>query len=81
MAISLSSAWEEFVARQVQDGRFSSAREVIEAGLSLVAQREAKLASLRATLETSATRGGANDEAAVQRRLDATAEALRAERP
>src|SRR4051812_6491828 len=48
--ISLSPSTEKFVARQVELGRYSSAREVVERGVQLLAQEETLLALDIATL-------------------------------
>ena len=58
MNVSIGERWEKFVEQAVKDGRYGSASEVVREGLRLVEEREAKLASLRETLEASIARGG-----------------------
>jgi putative addiction module CopG family antidote len=52
------NAWEDFVERLVTEGRYHSAEQVVSAGLSLVARREAKLNKLRDVIEASIAAGG-----------------------
>lgn len=75
--VSVGEHWERFAARMVQSGRYATVSEVFRDGLRLVEEREARLAALRGTVDAAIARGGAHDEEAVQRRLDATAEELR----
>jgi antitoxin ParD1/3/4 len=49
-SISLSDHLGSFVDRQVAEGRYGSASEVIRAGLRLLEEHETKLAALRAAL-------------------------------
>ncbi len=49
-SISLGDHFAEFVQRQVEEGRFGSASDVLRAGLRLLEEQEAKLAALRAAL-------------------------------
>ena len=77
MMISLSSRWEAFVAAQLQSGQFGSEREVLEAGLSLMAQRETKLEALRATIRASLAEGGALGAREVRIAIAAKADELR----
>ncbi len=49
-SISLSDHFADFVETQVAHGRYSSASEVVRAGLRLLEEREANLQALRATL-------------------------------
>jgi len=79
MAISLSSRWEAFVAEQVEAGHFTSEREVLEAGLELMAQRQAKLEALRGTIAASEARGGALSQKEVLETLRLRANELRSQ--
>jgi antitoxin ParD1/3/4 len=65
MNVSLGERWEGFVAGIVEEGRYASASEVVREGLRLVEEREAKLQSLRDTLNASIARGGRFDDADV----------------
>lgn len=58
MTIALSSRWEQFVAQQVEAGHFQSEREVLEASLALMEQRQTKLEELRAIIAASDAEGG-----------------------
>jgi antitoxin ParD1/3/4 len=58
MNVSIGERWEKFVETTVQEGRYSSASEVVREGLRLVEEREAKLAALRETLNASIAAGG-----------------------
>ncbi len=58
MNVSIGERWEGFVNTVVKEGRYGSASEVVREGLRLVEEREAKLASLRETLNASIERGG-----------------------
>jgi antitoxin ParD1/3/4 len=49
-SFSLGDHFSSFVEEQVQQGRYSSASDVVRAGLRLLEEQEAKLAALRAAL-------------------------------
>jgi antitoxin ParD1/3/4 len=49
-SISLGEHFERFIARQIQNGRYGSASEVIRASLRLLEEREQKLEALRQAL-------------------------------
>ena len=49
-SISLGGHFADFVEEQVARGRYSSASEVVRAGLRLLEEREASLQALRAAL-------------------------------
>jgi antitoxin ParD1/3/4 len=49
-SISLGGHFASFVDRQLAEGRFGSASEVVRAGLRLPEEQEVKLAALRAAL-------------------------------
>jgi antitoxin ParD1/3/4 len=57
MNVSIGERWENFVEEAVKAGRYGSASEVVREGLRLVEEREAKLKSLRATLDASIAAG------------------------
>ena len=71
MNLLIGDDWEGFVEDAVRSGRYASASEVVRQGLQLVQERDAKLSALRATLEASIARGGANTDDDVSRMLDA----------
>ena len=76
MNVSLGERWEGFVASIVEQGRYGSASEVVREGLRLVEEREAKLKSLRATLDASIERGGSHSDQDLNAALDAKAAQL-----
>jgi len=49
-SISLGDHYSGFVARQLAEGRYGSASEVVRAGLRLLEDHETRLAALRAAL-------------------------------
>ena len=79
MNVSLGDRWEKFVETTVQQGRYSSASEVVREGLRLVEEREARLAALRETLNSSIAAGGHVSDEELDADLAAEAEALRKE--
>ncbi len=59
MNLSLSEHWEEFIAEQVNSGRYNSASEVVRDGLRLI-EKQAQLDKLRKELEDAIKLGGSN---------------------
>ncbi|WP_299438785.1 type II toxin-antitoxin system ParD family antitoxin [uncultured Rhodospira sp.] len=57
ISISLGSHDTDFVDRQVSEGRYGSASEVVHAGLRLLEEHETRLAALRAALVAGETSG------------------------
>jgi antitoxin ParD1/3/4 len=49
-SVSLGGHFTKFIERQVAEGRYNSASDVVRAGLRLLEEEEAKLAALRAAL-------------------------------
>ena len=49
-SVILSEHFMAFIERQVQQGRYGSASDVVRAGLRLLEERESKLDALRAAL-------------------------------
>jgi len=58
-SISLGEFFSEFVEQQVASGRYTSASEVIRAGLRLLQEREEKLQALRQALQEGLDSGPA----------------------
>jgi antitoxin ParD1/3/4 len=49
-SVTLGKHFEEFIALQIRNGQFSSASEIIRAGLRLLEEKELKLGVLRQAL-------------------------------
>jgi antitoxin ParD1/3/4 len=77
MNISIGERWEKFVEKSVEDGHYGSASEVVQAGLQLVAEREAKIAVIRQILQQSIDEGGDISQEEMDDALDATTAALK----
>ncbi len=58
-SITLGEHFDGFIAQQINGGRFSSASEVVRAGLRLLEDNEQKLATLRHLLEEGEVSGTA----------------------
>ncbi|AJD46660.1 hypothetical protein A167_00210 [Alcanivorax sp. S71-1-4] len=50
-SITLGPHFDEFISTQVENGRYSSASEVVRAGLRLLEETESKLTRLRRLLD------------------------------
>lgn len=48
--ISLDTPFSEFVEQQVEEGRYASASEVVQAGLRLLEEQEAYVEAVRAAI-------------------------------
>jgi antitoxin ParD1/3/4 len=48
--VEVGESLQRFIEREVSEGRFGSPREVVEAGLLMLEEREVRLAALRKTL-------------------------------
>lgn len=70
MNVSVGQRWEEFIDQLVNSGRYASADEVMREGLRLVEEREAKLKSLRETIQASLAEGGENTVADARKRIE-----------
>jgi antitoxin ParD1/3/4 len=64
-SISLGDHFADFIEAQITQGRYSSASEVVRAGLRLLEEREASLQALRAAL-IEGERGGLLEDFALE---------------
>ncbi|MCB8880999.1 type II toxin-antitoxin system ParD family antitoxin [Acidisoma cellulosilytica] len=72
-SVSLGDHFTSFVERQVTEGRYGSATDVMRAGLRLLEDHETKLAALRAALTEGEESGQATEfdvEAFIARKQD-----------
>lgn len=79
MNVSIDPRWEKFIEEAVQDGRYSSASDVVREGLRLVQEREAETAALREKLRKSIEAGGDVSEEELDVFLEAEFEKLEKE--
>jgi antitoxin ParD1/3/4 len=49
-SVTIGAHFEQFIAKQIHEGRYGSASETIRAGLRLLEERELKLATLQKSL-------------------------------
>ena len=59
-SITLGDHFDEFIARQLETGRFGSASEVVRAGLRMLEDAETKLETLRNLLDEGEASGPAD---------------------
>jgi antitoxin ParD1/3/4 len=59
-SFSIGDHFISFIEAQVREGRYTSASDVVRAGLRLLEEQEAKLAALRAALDDG-ERSGVSD--------------------
>jgi antitoxin ParD1/3/4 len=71
MNVSVGKRWEEFIDELVRSGRYASATEVMREGLRLIEEREAKLKSLRETIQASLAEDGELTDQEVESELRA----------
>ena len=49
-SVTVADHFADFIERQIEEGRYESPRDVVQAGLQLLEERETKLKELRAAL-------------------------------
>ena len=70
-SISLGVHFENFIAQQIQGGRYGSVSEVVRSALRLLEEREEKLSMLRNALQEGEMSGKADyDMASIVSELD-----------
>jgi len=79
MDLLIGGRWESFVEEAIRSGRYASASEVVQEGLRLVQEREAKLQALRELIDAAEAQGGENSEEDVEQALDRVEARLREE--
>jgi len=72
MNVSVGENWENFVETVVKEGRYGSVSEVGREGLRLVEEREAKLKSLRETIQAAIAVGGSLTDEEVEANIEAS---------
>ena len=80
MDISIEPRLKGLVDELVKTGRYGTSSDVVNDGLRLIEEREAKLHALRDTLDASIARGGWRTTEQVADRLQETANRWRRER-
>ncbi len=60
-SVTLGPYYENFIARQIAEGRFGTTSEAIRAGLRLLEEREMQIAGLRRALIEGEQSGTAED--------------------
>ena len=70
MHVEIAPELQDFITDAVRDGRYASVDAVLGEGLRLLAERDGKLADLRATIDASIARGGAYSDEEVGRYLE-----------
>jgi antitoxin ParD1/3/4 len=58
MNVFIGERWRKVVDSAVRSGRYESASDVVQEGLRLVEEREAKLSALRDAVEAAIAEGG-----------------------
>jgi len=59
-SVTIGAHFEQFIARQIHEGRYGSTSETIRAGLRLLEERELKLATLQKALTEGEESGKAD---------------------
>jgi antitoxin ParD1/3/4 len=59
-SFTLGAHFEQFIARQIAEGRFGSASEVVRAGLRALEEQETRLQALRQALKEGEESGRAD---------------------
>jgi antitoxin ParD1/3/4 len=59
-SVTLGPHFEQFIAQQIAEGRFSSASEVVRAGLRVLEEQETRLEVLRRALKEGEESGRAD---------------------
>ncbi|MEG3175965.1 type II toxin-antitoxin system ParD family antitoxin [Sphingomonas sp. RB3P16] len=79
MDVPVGPHWESFVEASVAEGRYASAVDVVNEGLRLVEERDAKIKALRETIQASIARGGSHSVEDVMRYVGRSLDAWESE--
>ncbi len=78
MNVSIGAHWEQFLEKVLSEGRYGSVSEIVQEGLRLVEEREAKLKALRDEINAAIDGGGDNSADDIDAMIDGLVAASRA---
>ncbi len=78
MNVAIGEHWEKFFEKILSEGRYGSASEIVQEGLRLVEEREARLKALRDEINAAIDGGGDNSADDIDAMIDGLVAASRA---